>query len=179
MPHNQITGWTLLAGLAAFLLLGWLAELEPHLQERRTLAASAIPHRAVNLSDDNLADAIVRLDLQERVSRVAWDHSILSVDLMLRLQPGGHSVLGDDLYRLARFSLGETTNIRHLLVRVYQDHGSREALLFYGDMSKQDWPRDRLAELRVPVSVPDGDFIRLFGLSVTPEGMRWLQNLAI
>jgi hypothetical protein len=179
MSQIRILFVAVLAGIAAILVLGRLSVLEPQVQEHRKSAAVSAPERQQTLSDDNLADAIAGLRMNHRITRVGWDHSILTLDLTLRDGAGGAESLWRDMAVLIRFSFGEAANVHQTLVRVYRDTDGRRTLLFYGDPRREDWTDARIEVLRPPEAGADEPFRRLIRLSVTPSGERWLRNLAI
>jgi hypothetical protein len=176
MLHWRITAFTLSAGIAAILILGRLPALEQGTQELRAKMAIVAPGQM--LSDDNLADAMIGLRLQERLTRVGWDHSILTVDLTLRAEAGTGRTISHDLTELVRFAFGDTGNVRQLLFRVYRQSGGSRALLFYGDGRRGDWQRAELASLLSSDPLLNEVFSRKLRLVKTDAGERWFRNLA-
>ncbi|MDB4867053.1 MAG: hypothetical protein JWR03_1386 [Cohnella sp.] len=176
MPHWRITVFTITAGIAAILILGRLPALERGTQELRAKMAIAAPQQM--LSDDNLADAMVGLQLQERLTRVGWDHSILTIDLTLRAEAGTGQAIAHDLTELIRFAFGDAGNVRQLLFRVYRQTGGSRALLLYGDGRREDWRRAELASLLSSESLLNEQFSQKLRLVKTAAGERWLLNSA-
>lgn len=178
MSPFRMFAFAALAGVAAMVALGRLPMLEPRVQELRSAAAVSAPSRLQTISDDNLADAIAGLRVKHRISRVGWDHSILTLDLTLRDGAGGAESLWKDMAVLIRFSFGEAANVRQTLVRVYREADGRRSLQFYGNLRRRDWTESRLADFRPPETGADGPYRREIGLTATPAGERWLRNLA-
>jgi hypothetical protein len=178
MPQTRIFAAAAVLGLAAILVLGTLAALEPRMRELRGAASATAAYRAWTLSDDNLADAVGGLQLHHRITRVAWDHNILSVDLLLREGETGGAALWADVAALIRFSFADAGNVRRTLIRVYGGPEGRRTLLFYGDPGREDWPADRLAALRPPADGAEAAFRERASLKATPAGERWLRNFA-
>jgi hypothetical protein len=176
MPHWQTTGLTVFAGLVAVIILGRLPGLERDTQARRVQTAVSAP--LYMLSDDNLTDAMVTLRFRQRLTRVGWDHSILTVDLTVRPQTRSAEPLWHDVAELTRFSFGEAGNVRQLLVRVYQETGGRRVLLLYGDGHRQDWTGKGLLSMPIFTDYSNDEFLRTFGLVTTVAGDRWLRNIS-
>jgi hypothetical protein len=172
------TVFTVTAGLVGALLLGRLAGQEQGVQERRSKIAVMAPHWAETLSDDNLADAVAGLRITQRITRVGWDYSILSVDLAFRGVESGKSAIWEDVIELIRFSFSGVENVRQLLIRVYRETSGTRTLLFYGDSRRADWTSRELTELRPPDASGEEIFLRKIRLTATPAGNRKLRNLA-
>lgn len=177
MPQFKIGFAAAALGLAAILLLGWLADLERSGKPDHKDAA-AVPIRLVCLTDENLPDAIASLRLQWLVTRVGWDHHRLTIDLLM--PDGGRQAepLWRDLASIIRFSFGEAGNVRQALVRIYREaDAGRRVLMFYGDPGRADWPQERAAALKAPDRGSADAFRRQIGLSATPEGEKWLSEM--
>ncbi|TJY44351.1 hypothetical protein E5161_02920 [Cohnella pontilimi] len=176
MPYWKSTAYLIVAGMIAILVLGRLPLWEHAAQELRAKTAMSVPRHM--LSDDNLADAMAGLRLQERLTRVEWDHSILTVDLTLRSDKGNGQGALRDLTSLIRFTFLEAGNVRQLLFRVYRENGDQRLLLFYGNGRRDEWTRDELSSLQPPNFVDDEAFGGKLRLAVTPAGERWLRNIS-
>jgi hypothetical protein len=176
MPYWKWTAYMILAGITAILVLGRLPLLEHAAQQLRVKTAMTVPSQI--LSDDNLADAMAGLRLQERLTRVVWDHSILTADLTLRSENGSAQGVVRDLTSLIRFSYGEAGNVRQLLFRVYMEKGGKRLLLFYGDSRREDWTSEELASMQPSISAADEAFGRKLRLIKTAAGERWFRNLS-
>jgi len=177
MPQIKIWAAAVSVGLVAILLLGKLSMLEDGMQTlRQDIAVAAHPGR-LELTDDNLPDAVVSLHLHLRVTRVGWDHRMLMIDLLLPQGERGPAAVWQDLASIIRFSFGDAGNVCQTLVRVYRaaDNGGR-TLMFYCDPRREDWS-DGIAALQAPERGSGEDFRQRIGLSATPAGNRWLANV--
>ncbi|MBW5446643.1 hypothetical protein GE107_11280 [Cohnella sp. CFH 77786] len=181
MSHIRMLILSSFAALAAMLALGRLPAAEPRVQELREAAAVSVPEGGMTISDDNLADAVASLRLNHRITKVGWDHSILTIDLTLRNGVRGDDSLWSDMAGLLRFAFGETGNVHRTLIRVYLETNGRKTLLFYGAPSRDEWTGkrlERLERLARPQAGAEAAFAGAAGLSVTPAGERWIRNIA-
>lgn len=179
MPSLKWMAALMAAGMLSILVLGRLPLMEPQLKELRRTAAVTAPYRPMILSDNNLVDAIAALRLHHRLSRVGWDHSILTLDITLR--DNGEAVPGlwKDIASVLRFSFEETGNVHQTLIRVYRlsaDH--RRVLLLYGDPRREDWIRDRMGGYEASGNGETREMLKHYGLAATPDGERWLEVTA-
>ncbi|WP_276351630.1 hypothetical protein [Cohnella caldifontis] len=177
MPHTRIFAFSAIFGLAAIFALGALSALEPQVRARHAAAVTAA-YRQWTLAEDNLADALGGIPLHHRLTRVGWDHAMLSVDLQVREKAAGPEALWADAAAIIRFSFADAGNVSRVLIRVYGGAESRRTLLFYGDPGKAEWPADRLEKLRSLSSWAGGEAAERLSLAATPAGERWLRNFA-
>ncbi|MCC3373511.1 hypothetical protein [Cohnella sp. REN36] len=166
------------ASALAIVLLGHLPALERHTQDHRASASVFAPLRVEKLSSDILVDAMVSLPLNERLTRVGWDHDILTVDLSLSANDASPKDLWKDAAELVRLSFGAMPNVRQLLLRIYLESDGKRALLASGDSRASDWPDGLASSVKAD---PDGarpDWALHLRLNWTAAGERWLGNFA-
>jgi hypothetical protein len=164
--------------VALVALLGQLPAWEQRAQERRQATAVFTPVAVERLTNDNLVDAMVAVPLQQRLTRVGWDHAILSVDLTLRSPEAAPKDLWKDTAALLRFSFAQVTGVKQLLLRVFQSAGDgQRTLLGYADSRVADWSVPELAALKPPDGWPDAAWRSKLRLVLTPAGERWLRNV--
>lgn len=173
MSHARRWLMTVAAGLVALLILSEWAALEPLITSRRSELAVA-PHAPITLTSEGLPDAIVSLQLQQRIIRLGWERAQLSIDLLIDVEGRQTDALWRDLAALYRFSFAETDNVKQTLVRIYQETANGRTLLFYGDPQRADWPAERLAKLRLPSRGEEASFQEAIDLSATPAGIKWM-----
>ncbi len=167
------------AGLVSIFVLGRMPLLEPQLQELRRTAAVSAPYRPITLSDDNLVDAVAALRLHHRLTRVGWDHSILTLDITLRENGNAVAGLQRDIASVLRFSFEETDNVHQTLIRVYRSTADRRReLLFYGDPRREELANARATGISAEGSGELRQLLEVYRLAATPAGKRWLEVLA-
>jgi hypothetical protein len=178
MSYARMSVTILATGLAAILLLGRLAELEPHLGSLRHDVLAMSPRHSM-LSAANLPDILTAMQLQHRLIGAKWEQAKLTVDLALDPDLRDAAALWRDLAELLRISFQEHDNVQQLLFRVYLIEGGNRTLCFYGDPRKSDWTHPELAAL--VDSEADGaawePFRKRIRLSITPAGKRWLSQV--
>ncbi len=173
-----------LIGMAALclvttLVLAQVSERERLASAHRSALAVFKPLRVERLTGDNLADAMVSLPLRNRLIRIGWDHAILSADLALRPGEEQPAAVWRDVVTLIRFSFAQVSNVRQLLIRVYEESGrSAASLLLAVDSRHADWTAERLAALPATEPWPDEAWQRKLRLAMTHQGRQWLANAA-
>ncbi|MFC5403818.1 hypothetical protein [Cohnella soli] len=176
MPALPFKSWSLfvVAGVVTVLSLSVLPTTEQVLDQRRQ-AVAVFQHGGGRwLTDDNLVDAMATLPLRGRLSKVVWDHSILTVDLTADSADG----VWADLAQLVSFACGDTRNVKQLLVRFFASKSSGRTLMMAAETRKSDWSLEALADPLLPAKLADPDGNNNIRLSVTPSGKRWLANFA-
>jgi hypothetical protein len=166
-----------LAGLIGVLAVAMLARLpgwERELQQRRHSVTAFQPGDAISLSNDNLVDELVKLPLRDRLVKVGWDHSILTIDLQGSIPDSAWT----DISHLIAFAYGELRNVRQLLIRVFQGRGEGRALLMAVETRKSEWTEQQLTSAAPSELWMDPDINSKLRLSITPAGKRWIANFA-
>lgn len=176
MPRAKISVVAVAIGLAAILLLGRMADLEPGLQQLRQDAFAMAPrHSALTVA--NLPDVMTALQLQHRLIGVDWELAKLTVDLAIRSDLQDAASLWRDLAALLRLSFQDLDNVQQLLFRVYLIEGGVRTLCFYGDPRKTDWSDHNQTLLTATEFIAADEFRKRIRLSVTPAGKRWLSKV--
>jgi hypothetical protein len=167
------------AGFAVVLLLGQLPRLAERTAERREAAAAVFtPQRVEKLTDDRLVDAFIALPLEPRLSRVAWDHNILSVDLTYSTGAGSVRDVWADSAELVRLAFVRLTNVQELLIRVFSESDGRKTLLFAADTRAGDWSSLEITELQPSADGSAPDWSDKLHSVWTSAGERWRRNFA-
>ncbi|MCD9021205.1 hypothetical protein [Cohnella silvisoli] len=176
MPIVQWRHWSVLlaVGIMVLLLLSQLPAMEHGLQQRRQAVAVFQPAKVKWLTDDNLVDALSKLPLQDQLTKVGWDHAILTIDLLGTVP----DEVWEDMGQLIIFSYAEMHNVRQLLIRVFKDKGEQRTLLMAAETRKNEWTDKELTELRLSDLMVDVNSNSKIRLSVSPSGRRWLANFA-
>jgi len=100
-------------------------------------------HRIALVNEDNVVDLIATLPVEMRVRKIRLDHTILSIDLILANRTDSQAVF-HDLYRIAQYTISQTSNLNRVLVRVFDsDHNAdgrfpANSLLVTTDMKRND-----------------------------------------
>jgi hypothetical protein len=174
MSYWQQFAYISLLGLVAIIVLGQLPSIDHGMQQRRQEAAVFEPVRVEALSDDNLVDALIGLPLRERLRRVSWDHSILTVDL----KESDSSEVWKDTRDLIMFSFDEMGNVRQLLIRVFSGNEGDPDLLMAAETKSSDWTHKELSRLEDADGIGDTANAGKIRMLITPSGRRWQQNFA-
>jgi hypothetical protein len=176
VPIGQWRQWCLLSVVGIFVTvwLSQLPDLEQGLQKRRQAVLVFQPMKVKWLTDDNLVDGLSKLSLQDQLTKVGWDHAILTIDLLGTLPDD----VWEDMGQLIVFSYAEVHNVRQVLIRVYKDKGERRTLLLAAETRKSDWTDQELAELKLSTLRLDSVSASKIRLTVSPSGRRWFSNFA-
>jgi hypothetical protein len=170
--------WSLLliAGLLIVVLLSQLPSVERELQQRRQSVSVFQPDKAKWLTDENLVDAISKIQLRERLAKVGWDHAILTIDLF-GSKPD--SLLAD-MRRLIVFAYSDYTNVKQVLIRVFKDGEENRRLLLAAETRKSDWTEKQLSAEAPSAMIFQGtDPSSRIRVTLTPSGRRWFANFSI
>ncbi|QAY66167.1 hypothetical protein [Paenibacillus protaetiae] len=101
------------------------------------------------LTNTNMVDALIALQLNSRLSSVKWSNSVLSLELLVDSDPNEQTLWFQDMDKLVRFAFSQTDNVNRILLR-YMDRTSESGrtLLFGSDVRRSDsWlqtERDKL-----------------------------------
>ncbi|WP_052476369.1 hypothetical protein [Cohnella kolymensis] len=174
MSFSRQFAFISLLGLAAIILLGQVPFIDQGIKHKRQETAVFDPVRVEALSDDNLVDALIGLPLRERLRRVSWDHSILTIDL----KETDSSQVWTDTRDLILFSFHETDNVRQLLLRVFGGKDGNPALLMAAETKFFDWTPKELSRLKAAAGFHDSAITGKIRIAITPAGRRWQQNFA-
>lgn len=127
------------AGLAAVLLTAFEPETSP--PDGRPLAVFR-QDRSVRLDSGNLVDLLASVEFRQKIRRVRWTGSALSVDFMVRDGEATAESIYSDLKELIGRTFGHTTNVRRLLVRFEtagdRNQSGRGELLLAADVRRTD-----------------------------------------
>ena len=136
------------AGLASVMLIA--LEPEPVPSDGRHLAVFR-QDRSVRLDSDNLVDLLAGAEFGQKIRRVRWSGSVLSVDFAVARGGVSAEAVFSDLKELIAQAFGRTTNVRRLLVRFEErDSASgRGALLLAADVRRSDpWMAEHWSGLK-------------------------------
>ncbi|CAM3394308.1 hypothetical protein [Marinicrinis lubricantis] len=90
------------------------------------------------LTEENLVDRMLELQLANPLTKVSWNHHILSIDLEWDSGNSGLLETLGDLKKIAAFSFERTNNAGQVLVRVLQ-RGEPPRLLVAMDVKREQW----------------------------------------
>lgn len=104
----------------------------------------------VTLTDENLVNHLVQLDLHVRLSRVELAGSILSVDLKVNEQEFNKTKVYRGMAEVISFAFEHTTTVDQLLLRIVAEDQwiGGKYLLLAADVRRGDWPAYALIDLR-------------------------------
>lgn len=136
--------------VAVTLLFTWV----PHAawQQKANSREVAVFHStpAVRLTNSNLVDVLIAIQLNERLNKAEWSNGILSVDMRVSTSTGRPSVWFTDVEKLVRVSFMQLENVKRVLIRIIEVSQGGDALLAAVDVRKtDDWliqEMDRLSQ---------------------------------
>lgn len=140
------------ATLLITLAISWLPHSGGAPGKNRGDVAVFHPAAAKRLSNSNLVDMMVGLQLTGRLTKVDWDHAILSVEFKVKgeKEPSTEQWF-DDMEKMVRLSFVQMENVNRLLIRFVAadvQQSGKPSLLFAADVRKTDsWLYDQIGYL--------------------------------
>lgn len=116
----------------------------------KPVSAVFAEQKPLALTEENLVDHLVQLDLHVRLSRAELAGSILSVDLKVNEQEFDKAELYRGMAEVISFALERTSNVDQLLLRIVAEDrwvGSKY-LLLAADVRRGGWPASALINMR-------------------------------
>lgn len=126
------------AVFAAILILSWLPHAAWQNTSTRNEVAVFRSTPAVRLTNSNLVDVLVGIQLKERVDRVEWNNAILSIDMKVNTLDGRPSLWFADIEKLLRVAFLQLENVKRVLIRMLEDRSEGTVLLAAVDVRKTD-----------------------------------------
>lgn len=156
------------AGVFTALMFAQLYRAEIHANG----AHSAVVFETIKgklLTDDNLVDALDASFVNNRLIRVRWDNSMLIVDLSVDTS---HQIW-QDTAELLRLAFADKTNVRQVLIRMFDSKQIDRRLLLAMETRKLEWADDELAEaLSEPPRIGQ-DYASKLRMTWTQAGGKW------
>lgn len=137
-------GLTLVISLGLAVMVSALPGLDPQARPAVTGSSStrvATPAaKPVFFDDTNMVDYLSELSMQGELRKVSWSYSVLSIDMEYPQQLST-SDLYRDLISLTHFGFDDTSNVKHMLVRVVHSTGKTEKkeLLLALNAKREEW----------------------------------------
>jgi hypothetical protein len=110
----------------------------------------------LTLNMDNVPDVILNKSYHQKVHRIEWQNSILTVDFIVELKDARKSWLYQDLWKMAFLGLKNTTNVKEVHTRVYIETGENRSELAVAMVAKRkmlpasvDWEEDKTESIRI------------------------------
>ncbi|REK77257.1 hypothetical protein [Paenibacillus paeoniae] len=123
-----------------------------------------------HLTNSNIVDALVGVDLRERLGHVEWMNAVLTLELVVPSEGGRPEQWFDDVETLIGVSYKQLDNVNRLLIRIVQSDGDRRRLLAAVDVRRGDaWLSSEWGELRHSDPVHDELWRQRLRLSFTSE----------
>ncbi|MDQ8735460.1 hypothetical protein [Paenibacillus sp. LHD-38] len=124
--------------LAVTLLFTWL----PHTVWQNTVNRDEVAvfraSPAVRLTNSNLVDVLVAIQLNERLKKADWSNGVLSVDMLVSTSGGRPALWFADVEKLVRVSFLQLENVKRILIRMVEERTDGPALLAAVDVRKTD-----------------------------------------
>lgn len=136
--------------ICSVLLLVVISRLDSHLLKETAAYTVFAEGQPELLSDENLVDGLVALQLPVPLSKVDLGEEILSVDLKIAEDQFDKSQIYSAMAELISFAFERTTNVDQLLLRIVAEDrwlGTRY-LLLAADVHRDEWPQRALELLR-------------------------------
>lgn len=130
----------------------------------------AIHHEAPErLGDGNLVEVLAGVQLKERLGRVEWNGSVLTLELRVSADEGRPEAWFDDAKSFIALSFGQLDNVKRLLFRITESgYGAERRLLAVMDVRAEDtWLKDELDALAQINPVHDGVWRKRLRLRLT------------
>ncbi|NIK77580.1 hypothetical protein FHS15_002716 [Paenibacillus castaneae] len=127
-----------IAVLAVTLLLSWLPQVATQQKSKKGDVAVFRATPAVRLTNDNLVDVLVAIQLNERVNKAEWSNGILSVVIKVNAEKGRPSIWFNDVEKLVRVSFVQLDNVKRVLIRIVEERSGEFLLLAAVDVRKTD-----------------------------------------
>ncbi|WP_133305037.1 hypothetical protein [Paenibacillus pinisoli] len=125
-----------------------------------------------HLTNLNVVDALVGIELHERLGHVEWSNSVLSLELVVPSNAGRPERWFDDVERLIGLSYQQLDNVKRLLIRIVESDGKKKRLLAAVDVREGDaWLFSDMGELRNSDPVHDEIWRQRLRLSFTSVWM--------
>lgn len=125
-----------------------------------------------HLTNMNIVDALVGVELHERLGHVEWSNSVLSLELVVPSNGGRPERWFDDVERLIGLSYQQLDNVKRLLIRIVESNGKKNRLLAAVDVREGDaWLFGDMSELRHSDPVHDEIWRQRLRLSFTSAWM--------
>lgn len=150
MPWLKAGVATLVLTLFLGLALGGIGSREGDLPAIR----HAEPGR---LGDGNLVEVLAGVPLKERLGRVEWNGSVLTLELRVSANEGRPEAWFDDAKSFIALSFGQLDNVKRLLFRIAESgHGSERRLLAVMDIRAEDpWLKEDMDTLALSNPIHD------------------------
>ncbi|MCU6708363.1 hypothetical protein M6D81_06510 [Paenibacillus sp. J5C_2022] len=127
-----------LAALAVTAALAWIPDL---LQKQAVARHPVAVFREMPLNritNENVVDILSGVELRERLGKVKWSSSVLTVDIVASSQGGRPEALFSDMAKLIRLSYKRLTNVDRLLIRFTVRSGGEQRIMAAVDVRQQD-----------------------------------------
>lgn len=165
--------------------IAWALSLLPDWQQRLQGGAGDLhvfrPQSPTAVSEQNMVDWLLDAPLRLNLTRVDWDHRILSVQFNAGSPLKSADLIYEQLVEFVQYSLIGTTNVDRVWIRIVQP-GAEGDNGRYQLLAALDARRDELdgeaADWRQRGEEPTAWLNEHFTLTVTPQGRRLLPGLA-
>lgn len=131
----------------------------------------------VHLTNANIVDALLRVQLHERLGHVEWKSSVLQLDLLVPSDGGRPAAWFDDVEQLVRVSFLQFDNVNRLLIRIVEDEEEKKRLLAAVDVRANDaWLNDSSDSITFSDPVHDETWRKRLRLSFTTA---WIDRFGL
>jgi len=127
-----------LTALAVIWIWGMLPLADWQHPSKRNEVAVFRPAPVVKLTNNNLVDVLIGVQLNERLDKAEWNSGVLSVDMKVNAKEGRPSVWFNDAEKLIRVSFLQLENVKRVLIRIIEEREDGSALLAAVDVRKTD-----------------------------------------
>lgn len=162
----------LVIALLTTVAISWLPHSGKSPGKNKGEIAVFYPAAAKRLNNGNLVDVMIGLQLTGHLTKVEWNHAILSVDLKVSSDYEQPQRWFTDIEKLIRLSFVQMENVNRVLIRyvINGDEAQSNKLLFASDIRRTDsWLVDQLEELSEADPIHDEQWRNRLRISFTNE----------
>ncbi|MCA0754421.1 hypothetical protein KP806_05120 [Paenibacillus sp. N4] len=128
----------LLAVLAVTILLSVLPNAGLHTRPGKGDVAVFKVTPAIRLTNRNLVDVLISMQLDERLNHTVWSNGVLSVDMSVNPASGRPAAWFADIEKMLRVSFLQLENVKRVLIRIVEERKDGKVLLAAIDVRKTD-----------------------------------------
>lgn len=152
------------AAIAGLVLLAYLPSVlqqQSAAKQKEVAVFRAEPIK--RLTNSNMVDAFIALQLNDRLMNVKWDHAILTVELLISGNKEHAGEWFQDAWKIIRLSFAQTENVNRLIIRFKaqeqeeQGGNTNTRMLFAMDVRRSDsWLQSQINHLEAvdPLAQP-------------------------
>ncbi|WP_440109840.1 hypothetical protein [Paenibacillus sp. QZ-Y1] len=150
MKPRMIVIASMLATVAAVLLLVAIQTLHMRTWGGESVQPVSAAHHPIQLTDNNLVDVLSTMELSTPITRVEWKQSILTLDLKVTGTGTSYTEIYGNMATVADLGFRSLENVNQVLLRVMAEDEwlHKRHLLIAADIRRGEWPMYAIETLR-------------------------------